>query len=439
MNHLIKIHSWLLIAVIGLFAQSCTEDNDGHLDLSSESFTGVSADGETLSVGVSSDMSWKVTSSQPGWCSVAPATGRGDGNVTVTVAPNIETATRRAVITVSAASGAPTRMVEVVQNASSGSIDDYVYDLPVIFHVLYRSESDPLQHVSATRLRDVLATAGRLYRHNHDGIDMRVTFSLATTDPDGKPLDTPGVEYVRWDEAYPIDCDAFMTDDSGRYVKYLWDPNRYINVMVYNFADDGESSGVTMGISHLPFSYSGSYLDGLSEVEYQTLTLDNLRFPCCVSINSLYINEQSTPTYYNPSDVTVTLAHELGHYLGLHHAFSESEDGGCEDTDYCADTPSYDREDYESYFIYLAETNSPLYTFDNLVKRTNCDGTTFTSRNIMDYMVCESDRFTPDQRARVRHVLMYSPLIPGPKRTVAAKSRAASSDMPLDLPIVTRR
>ena len=33
----------------------------------------------------------------------------------------------------------------------------------------------------------------------------------------------------------------------------------------------------------------------------------------------------------------------------------------------------------------------------------------------MDYSVSYSDRFTDDQRDRIRHVLTYSPLIPGPK------------------------
>lgn len=427
------------MAAIGFFAQSCSEDNDERLNLSSESFSGISSGGETLSVAVSSDLTWEATSSAPSWCAVNPATGRGGGNLTITVAPNFSTAERRAVVTVAASSGTPSRMVEIVQQKSDISLEDYTYELPVIFHVFYVSESDPEQHTRAERLHEILAGARNLYLNNHAGIDMGVTFSLATTDPDGKELSIPGVEYIKWNSDYPIGPYDFMYDDSGRYVRYLWDPNRYINVMVFNFAATDEDYGdAVAGIAHLPLSYTGSYLEGLPEVNYQTLTLDNLNFPYCVSINSLYIDDTPSAQPFDPNEASITLAHEFGHYLGLHHAFSENEEGGCEDTDYCADTPSYDRLDYMSYIFHLYETGSPLFVFENTVKRTSCDGSTFVSRNIMDYYISYSDSFTHDQRARVRHVLMHSPLIPGPKLTVDdAKSRAAEGR--LDLPIVVRQ
>lgn len=436
MRHLFKIHPWLLIAAIALLAQSCSEDNNDYINLSSESFAGVSADGETLSVAVSSDIAWKVTSSAPDWCQATPATGRGDGNVTITVAPNFDTAQRRAVVTVASNSGAPSRMVEIVQEKGNMSIEDYTYDLPVIFHVLYVSESDPEQYVRAKRLQEILAGASDKYLNNHDGVDMGLTFYPATTDPDGKALSTPGVEYVKWVEDYPINWLKFMTDASGRYVKYLWDPNRYINILIYPFAEEELDGGVVLGMSHFPYSYMESALPGLEKIEYSTLTLDNLKYPYCVSLNSRYIDDTPSAQPYDPQLAVTTLAHELGHYLGLYHAFSQSddEDAGCEDTDFCADTPSYDREEYIDYMNYLYETNSPLFTFDNLIKRTSCDGTTFISRNIMDYDVSYSDTFTPDQRARVRHVLMYSPLIPGPKFNSLAKSRTTPVG-PINLPI----
>ena len=96
---------------------------------------------------------------------------------------------------------------------------------------------------------------------------------------------------------------------------------------------------------HLPFTVKGANsLAGLSEINVSHLELENLSFPYCVSINSLFINEESTGNTYNTADITVTLAHELGHYLGLHHVFSETENkNSCEDTDYCADTPTYNK------------------------------------------------------------------------------------------------
>ena len=101
-----------------------------------------------------------------------------------------------------------------------------------------------------------------------------------------------------WEESYPIDCDVFMNDETGKYVKYIWEPNNYINVMVYNFKDDESTNSTTLGIAHIPFSTVGSnYLEGLSKTQKSYLEKQNLKFPYSVSINSLFINE---PVNFNP-------------------------------------------------------------------------------------------------------------------------------------------
>ncbi|MCM1518838.1 MAG: zinc-dependent metalloproteinase lipoprotein [Pseudoflavonifractor sp.] len=425
----------MLTVMSALVFQSCEKDEAPTLSVTQERFEDVDPDGVTLNVSILTNQSWSVSSSED-WCEVFPTEGRGNCRLTLTVGPNPSDHERRATITVGATTSSHRATVEIVQSAGASSIEEYRYSLPVIFHVLYKSADDRLQYVDADRLSDILDEVNRKYRDNYRGVDMGITFTLATADKSGNRLSTPGVEYVRWEEVYPIDCMTFMNDESGRYVKYLWDPNKYINVMVYNFAEDSDSQSIILGVSHLPLSYSGTYLDGLSEVEYEHLTLDNLSFPYCVSINSLYAYDQSTATEYNTADVTVTLAHELGHYLGLHHAFSETGDVyGCEDTDYCADTPTYDKAEYDDYCMYLLANDPEKFTFDNLVKRSNCSGDRFVSRNIMDYAFSYSDEFTPDQRARTRHVLMYSPLIPGPKATSGGKSRAVAPAGQVKLPV----
>ena len=55
----------------------------------------------------------------------------------------------------------------------------------------------------------------------------------------------------------------------------------------------------------------------------------------------------------------------------------------------------------------------------------------------MDYSVTYSDRFTNDQRSRIRHVLTYSPLIPGPKQGQTQTRSVVEG--PIDLPIRTAR
>ena len=135
--------------------------------------------------------------------------------------------------------------------------------------MLYKDKNEPLQYVNHNRLKDILNTVNQLYKDATKSVDMNLTFTLATEDPNNKALSTPGVEYKEWPENYPIDCEAFMKDNSHKYVDYLWDPNKYINIMVYNFVSDPNSNSTILGISHLPFTTSGkNFLEGLNTTQY---------------------------------------------------------------------------------------------------------------------------------------------------------------------------
>lgn len=416
----------------------CSDSDTATLSVSKSKFENVSASGETLSVDISCDASWTVTSNKQ-WCIPSTQKGENDGELILSIHPNLESASRTATVTI--ISHKASKTIQIAQNGAANTVEEYHYELPIIFHVLYKEKSVPLQYVSQSRLSDILKVVNALYKDATESVNMNLTFTLATKDPDGKELSVPGVEYQEWPDDYPIDCDKFMeddiTEDGVGYVRYLWDPNQYINVMVYNFSEEAGSNTYTLGISHLPFSTTGStFLKGTNATSQSYLSLSNLAFPYCVSINSLFINEQSNDEKYTSADVTVTLAHELGHYLGLHHVFSESDDGTCKDTDYCEDTPSYDKNAYNIDYQWATAGNVPNDNlFAYLVKRENCNGAKFISYNIMDYSVSYSNRFTADQRTRIRHVLNYSPLIPGPKK--GDINTRSLSEGPLNLPILT--
>ncbi|MCD8293357.1 MAG: zinc-dependent metalloproteinase lipoprotein [Prevotellaceae bacterium] len=425
-----KAMRFLLLLTLLPFVAAC-DDTDVTLSVSQSVFSDVSADGETLRVTVTTNSgeAWTASAGDT-WCKLSPTSGYNGGVLQITVAGNSGTAVRSATVTVTL--GSHSKRISITQAAGSGDYTTYTYDLPVIFHVFYQNDKDRTQYVPASRLGEILQNVNNLYADC--SVDMNLKFSLATVDESGTELDTPGVEYIRWTGSYPIDCEEFMSDNTGTYAQYLWEPNDYINVMLYNFKSDGEYT--TLGISDLPYSTEGAnYLEGLYGVQYTYLNKDNLNFAYCVSINSLYCYAESVGNEYNTADINVTVAHELGHYLGLYHVFAETEEGeamdGCEDTDYCGDTPSYNVVDYNNYVQYTYLFDHDNYTYANLVLRTNCDGGEFTSTNLMDYAVSYSNRFTEEQRARTRHVLNYSPLIPGPKNVSATRSTAEGK---VDLP-----
>lgn len=336
--------------------------------------------------------------------------------------------------------------------------DDYQYKLPVIFHVLYQDRNDQSQYIPSSRFRSLLDYVNNIYQGGvYEVIDgdrssnVRLTFELAEQDEQGNKLTTPGVDYVKWSGDYPIDVLSFMNGEIAEAQSLLWEPNDYINVMVFPFKND-DSGGLTLGISHLPFAVEGdSALAGLTTVKPGNYTKHSLNYPHCSSINATYVwkvpgsneyyesNRYADPTVssftVNTTDIVVTIAHELGHYLGLFHAYTEQNDStgsmmvdDCFDSDYCDDTFSYDRMAYEKWVIdYIANTPNDALSLDAMLGRTDCDGNDQLSTNIMDYAWSLGYKITEEQRSRIRQVLYYSPLIPGPKKTSAATTKAAGN------------
>ena len=320
--------------------------------------------------------------------------------------------------------------------------DDYVYHLPVIFHVFY---SNSKQYIEYTRLKEILSNVNELYQgdvynYQMDTIpseNLHILFELAEKNESGKKLSTPGVEYIKVSESDSVfDCESFMKDKN--YVQYCWDQNNYINVMVYAFKKT-DANSITLGISHLPYQVGGyPQIEGLSNGKNYPLSKPG-KFPYCVSLNSIYVGKENEGTRYtedkynkgytyNPKDPNATLAHELGHYLGLFHCFSEKTVKGKsetanddDDSDYCDDTPSYNRIEYSNWVTLAIKKDS--LTLRDVAIRTNSKGEKWQADNLMDYFFCYSMRFTPEQANRIRQVLYYSPLIPGPKK-IRPRTRA---------------
>lgn len=210
-------------------------------------------------------------------------------------------------------------------NVDPSLIDSsYTYELPVIFHVLYKDANNASQYIPYERLTQLLSYVNEVYQGNVYGesANTNLKFVLATTDENGNTLKQPGVEYVKYTGDYPISPSEFM---SGNNVSYIWEPNNYINIMMYNFKQESVDQ-VTLGLTSMPYCVTGHEVEGLSKAS-ASLTKKNLKFAYCSSINSLYANVDRNgeyyesdrytnadhePSYLASADVVVTLCHELG-------------------------------------------------------------------------------------------------------------------------------
>lgn len=405
----------LCCIVSGGIIASCANEEEKTVQVNSEISYLLDKDENQLVVEIPCLQSWTITGAEE-WCVPSITSGQGKTSVSIQVEANSGEDIRKCWL--SAVSEDARHIIKITQYGDERTI------LPIVFHVLYTDPNDSRQYLNADYLAELLEVANGCYMGKFGGVDLEVKLVLATETPTGGTLATPGVNYVYRENAV-MDCHTFMYDNSGKYVKLLWDPNRYINIMCYPFLPDENENGILMGSSHFPFTNPDTYLPELPTISSSYLGLENLKYPHCVSMNSSYIYSES---------MRYTLAHELGHYLGLYHVFSEGDDDMCIDSDYCDDTPSYNREDYLRYIEWAAQ-NLPYgeYLYE-LRMRESCDGEQFRSVNVMDYNDGARNQFTADQRARVRHVLRYSPLLPTERN--ARIQRSSLHDGPLDLPIV---
>ena len=308
-------YSFLWLAVVLLsFLSGCSDDDqpdavEPYLRVvETASFENLSSAATTLTLKVESNVEWQITSEKP-WCSFSINNVQGDASVEVTIGENLTGETRSAVLEITSADGVLKEEVHVSQLAEVFA-ENYHYKLPVVFQVLYVNKADKNQYVEEGHLEKLLDKVNELYRNC--GQDLNMEFVLATEDPEGNELSEPGVNRVQWTTS-TIDCQEFMDSyKNERYLGLIWDPDRYINILLYNFSDAS-----ILGISEFPYTVAPDYLAGCDQWTGGVPTQDQLVSPRCVSINNRYIYEDQAPLTPETPDgnanyVAVTMAHELG-------------------------------------------------------------------------------------------------------------------------------
>lgn len=311
---------WVLLIVV--IISSCKGDSiTPNLEVSKTIFTNISPNGDNLTISITSNSSWSVISNKS-WCVLDQNLGNNDATLKITLQPNEEQTQRTASVTIKTET--ITKTISITQAAltlTEDQLKTHHYRIPVIFHVLYKDQTDSKQYMRKGRAAEIITACNALYSNRSgNSTDINLEFVLATEDPSGNMLEESGVERILWDTP-TMDCEAFMSNNVKKNINLLWNPDKYVNIMLYTFTEES-----ILGISHLPYTISPDDLGGLSNLLFVPQQ-SNLSYPHCVSINNAYINEAQSQEgrSYNTVDVVATLTHELGHYLGLHHAFNEKK------------------------------------------------------------------------------------------------------------------
>lgn len=385
---------FFLLPLFGLWA--CAKDEPAPQVLKvSEHELHFSGKGGAWLLTVNSNAAWQVEGTTE-WCTVDKQEGCNTDDFIVSVEENATATCRSAALRVACEQHEVE--VNVQQDTFAGECH---YVLPVVFHIIHSGEEDTVQCVASEVIAGLVRECNRYYRNEFNGfsVDMNLELLPAAEDPEGTALDEPGIHRVLRSNSARQDSEAFLGEDNTKDADLLWDPNRYVNVYVFAFIAPNE-----LGRATLPCTPRENSLEGLqANNTYYTRLPEH---PWGICLNNAYLHEENAPK---------TLAHELGHYLGLLHVFALSDCAA--ESDYCDDTPSYNRTEYESWLT----ANGTRLSFLQKCQRRGCDGQTFISYNMMDYDYSYQDRFTPDQFLRIRHVLEHSPLIPGPKDIIVTR------------------
>lgn len=242
---------------------------------------------------------------------------------------------------------------EFTRNYQPGIVEKAVRTIPVVVHIVYRTNTENISAAQIQSQLDVLNADFRRQNSDADNVwsqaaDSEIEFCLATVDPNGNA--TSGI--IR----QPTTRNGFGTNNSvksaGSGGSNAWPAGDYLNMWVCNIG------GGILGYAQFPGGAAST--DG-------------------VVMDYRYFGTIGTATA--PFNLGRTATHEVGHYLNLRHIWG---DGGCGASDFVGDTPDSDGPNYSCSLGNVA-----------------C-GTTDMVQNYMDYSddAC-MNLFTQGQKTRM--------------------------------------
>lgn len=300
--------------------------------------------------------------------------------------------------------------------------------LPVVFHFcqpgsykyVNSTETDKTMYDKAiqTLKGDYINLLNKAFRNQYESNtatidpnaqDTFVEFYLADIDPDGKPLAQKGVNILQFTKPFQSGTAYdYNTLEAKQYTQNRsdllrkWNVNNYINIILEPAADN--------------YGYAGSAATGgldINRTAYIPKEFFNLPASTDKNFNGTYGNIYPAITvngfilFYGlgENQLSTTLTHEIGHFLGLPHTFAAGCNGSSH-SDGLLDTPT-------------SSTSS---------SKSDCNGNNFIQKNIMSYLSPMNIYFTYDQVTVIRTWIEAGRYIPTPRNKGKSGGRIGVED-----------
>lgn len=218
-----------------------------------------------------------------------------------------------------------------------------VYEIPVVFHVVWNTDAQNLADSVIQSQLDVLNEDYR--RMNADAAltreeflpiagDAEIEFFLADIDPQGNPTD--GIDRVYTEnEGWQLNIFDLSTLDNVKRSSEggadAWDTNEYLNIWICNI--QGNWLATIFGYAYPPEGHP-NWPAGSSAPE-PGLEGVVLHYPVVGRNNPHHMDDD-----FAGNDKGRAATHEVGHYLGLRHTWGDGLFQGCTVDDEIEDTPN---------------------------------------------------------------------------------------------------